>query len=95
MPAVPSFSDEALQQLTGPAWLAERRRAALARFESTELPSAEEELWRYSRIAALDLDRYRPADPPAGDAGAPLPVPLVDALAAAGPRAGLVVLRDG
>ena len=26
------------------------------------LPSAEEEVWRYSRIAELDLDAYAPAD---------------------------------
>jgi Fe-S cluster assembly protein SufD len=51
-------------------------------------------VWRYSRIADLDLDAYRPAP-----AGAPVPggvpaalQPLLDAV---GPRSGLVVVHDG
>ena len=39
----------------------ERRRAAAERLRSTPLPSTEEEVWRYSRIDELDLDRYQPS----------------------------------
>src|SRR5207302_8082205 len=58
------------------------------------LPSEAEEVWRYSRVSALDLDSFTPlpadAAPPAG---APDAVGL--ALDATGDRAGLLVLRDG
>jgi Fe-S cluster assembly protein SufD len=37
------------------------RSEALARAAATELPTAEEEVWRYSRIGELRLDAYRPA----------------------------------
>jgi len=66
----------------GPAWLVERRRAAAERFASTALPSTDEEVWRYSRIGDLDLERYRLAGP--------------DDAAGAGPAASeLVVLAAG
>lgn len=39
----------------------EERVAAAERFAAAELPTTDEEIWRYSRIAELDLDRYRPA----------------------------------
>ena len=39
----------------------DRRGAAATAFAAASLPSAEEEVWRYSRIAELDLDRYAPA----------------------------------
>lgn len=58
-----SFTPERAGALPGPAWLAARRRAAAERFAGSELPSAEEEVWRYSRIGDLDLGRYRPAGP--------------------------------
>jgi Fe-S cluster assembly protein SufD len=47
--------------LGGPAWLAERRALAAGQAEAAALPTAEEEVWRYSPIDALDLDRYAPA----------------------------------
>src|SRR4029453_2540730 len=37
-----------------------RRTAAAERFAASSLPSTEEEIWRYSRIAELDLDAYVP-----------------------------------
>jgi Fe-S cluster assembly protein SufD len=37
------------------------RHAAFDRFAAAALPSAELEEWRYSRIDALELDRYHPA----------------------------------
>ena len=42
----------------GPAWLRASRSAAAERVAAQTLPSAEEEIWRYSRIAELDLDRF-------------------------------------
>ena len=39
----------------GPDWLEQRRRAALAKLETLETPTASEEIWRYSPIASRDL----------------------------------------
>ena len=59
-------------------------------------PTTEEEIWRYSRIAELDLDRFRPVPPELlgqpGDEGAPGGGPVA---AEAGERSGLVVVRNG
>ena len=83
------FSPDASAALGGPDWLRDRRAAALERFTATALPSAEEELWRYSRVAELDLERHRPAvEAPSG--AWDLPAPLRDV-----PRAALVVVRNG
>ncbi|HEV8295900.1 MAG TPA: Fe-S cluster assembly protein SufD [Acidimicrobiales bacterium] len=85
------FGPDAARALGGPRWLQARRLAAAERFASASLPSTEEEVWRYSRIADLDLDRYVPA-PPSGDGvGAEVTPALLDATA----RAGLVIVRDG
>src|SRR5690606_17467979 len=56
-----TFSPDAAAALPGPQWLVDRRRAAAERFAGAELPSAEEEVWRYSRTGDLALDRYRPS----------------------------------
>lgn len=56
-----TFSTDSAAALPGPQWLVDRRRAAAERFAAAELPSAEEEVWRYSRIGDLALDRYRPS----------------------------------
>ncbi len=56
-----TFSTDSAATLPGPQWLVDRRRAAAERFAGSALPSAEEEVWRYSRIGDLDLDRYRPS----------------------------------
>ncbi|HEU5082676.1 MAG TPA: SufD family Fe-S cluster assembly protein [Acidimicrobiales bacterium] len=64
-----AFSIDTAAALSGPPWLVDRRRAAAERFAAAELPTADEEVWRYSRIADLALDRYRPAT--ADDAPAP------------------------
>ncbi len=60
-----AFSTDAAGAVPGPAWQVERRRAAAERFASSDLPTAEEEVWRYSRIGDLDLSTFRPADTPA------------------------------
>jgi Fe-S cluster assembly protein SufD len=89
-----AFAAEAAGALGGPNWLRSRRAAALDRFTATALPSSEEELWRYSRVAELDLERYRPAvEAPATDG--PLPADVQEVLEAAGPRSALIVVRNG
>jgi len=60
-----SFTPDRAAALPGPSWLVDRRREAAERFAATELPSAEEEVWRYSRIGELDLERYEPTGPDA------------------------------
>ncbi|MBV8462823.1 MAG: Fe-S cluster assembly protein SufD [Acidimicrobiales bacterium] len=76
-----------------------RRRAAAAEvFAAAPLPTEKEEVWRYSRIDELDLDRFRPTAPDARpvDAGpTEVPTRLRPLLDAVGTRAGLVVTEDG
>jgi Fe-S cluster assembly protein SufD len=55
---VPAFTPDAARQLTGP-WT-ERRTAAAERVAAAVLPTPDEEIWRYSRITELDLDRFAP-----------------------------------
>ncbi len=51
-----------------PAWLAERRREAFARFRAFPHPGAREEEWRRTDIRALKLDAFAP--PAAGEPAA-------------------------
>ena len=89
-----SLTADASSALPGPEWLRALRSGAHERFASHPLPTDEEEVWRYSRIAQLDLDAFRLAAPDEG-AAATRPRPLGPALEAIGDRAGLVVVRDG
>ncbi len=76
-----------------------RRSAAAATFASSPLPTEKDEVWRYSRIDRLDLDRYVPAGPvPLAGANAPGPSPsdrIHSLVASLGPRSGLVVTING
>ncbi|HUF31927.1 MAG TPA: SufD family Fe-S cluster assembly protein [Acidimicrobiales bacterium] len=71
-----------------------RRAAAVERAGAAELPTTEQEEWRYSRIGELDLDAWLPAvgldQQPAG-----VPDDLLPVLDAVGERAALVVVRNG
>ncbi len=90
-----SFTPDAARALGGPDWLAERRRQAAERLAGITWPTADEEIWRYSRIDQFDLDRYRPltrSDPGLVDGPAPGGGPVA---AEAGERAGLVVVHTG
>lgn len=51
----PAFSPDAARSLAGPDWLRSRRAEAAERALATAWPTAEEELWRYSRIRDLTL----------------------------------------
>ncbi|MGH8977889.1 MAG: hypothetical protein ACRDV7_07420, partial [Acidimicrobiia bacterium] len=64
-----AFSVDAARALGGPDWLVQRRVAAGERFAAMTLPTPQEEIWRYSRIGELDLDRFRPMT--AEELGAP------------------------
>lgn len=91
-----AFTVDAARALSGPPWLAERRLAAAESLPGVAWPTSSEEIWRYSRIDDLDLDRYRPV--PADQLGEPglERAPGGGPLAAeAGARAALVVVRNG
>ena len=90
-----TFPAAASAALRGPQWLQSRRAEAHARFAGAELPTEAAEVWRYSRIGALDLDAYAPVDPDAPLADSRLPAGLAAVVDAAGRRSGLVVLRNG
>src|SRR5258708_28724749 len=91
-----TFTVDAARALGGPTWLAERRVVAAEQLASIAWPTAEQEVWRYSRIGELDLARYRPfveaelGRP--GDERAPGGGPWA---AEAGRHAGMIVVRDG
>jgi Fe-S cluster assembly protein SufD len=99
VPVLSTFTPESASALPGLPWLQRRRADAAATFASSALPSEKDEVWRYSRIDQLDLDRYRPAGsvPPASanDPG-PSPSDRVHSLVASlGARSGLVVTING
>ena len=91
-----AFTPDAARALGGPDWLVERRLAAAEQLDGITWPTDAEEIWRYSRIDELDLDRFRP--PSRDDLGEPGPEPAPGGgpvAAEAGERAGLVVVRNG
>jgi Fe-S cluster assembly protein SufD len=50
---------------------ADARRAAAERAAARDLPTPSEEIWRYSRIDELDLERFAPGSPSSEVVGAP------------------------
>jgi Fe-S cluster assembly protein SufD len=91
-----AFTPEAARALGGPDWLVERRLAAAEQLDGITWPTDAAEIWRYSRIDELDLDRFRP--PSRDELGEPGPEPAPGGgpvAAEAGERAGLVVVRNG
>lgn len=79
----------------GTAAFEARRAAAAARLDDLPaLPAADEEVWRYSRVADLDLEAWDRVD--AGDPGATaVPAEVEALLSSFGHLAGAVVVRDG
>jgi Fe-S cluster assembly protein SufD len=70
-----ALTPDAAAALAGPDWLRDRRTQAAERFLADGLPSPAEEVWRYSRVDEVDLDRLGLAEPgPDGPAG----ITLVD-----------------
>ncbi|HEX2192546.1 MAG TPA: Fe-S cluster assembly protein SufD [Acidimicrobiales bacterium] len=90
------FTVDVAAALPGPSWLRARREAAAERFAALELPTEAEEVWRYSRIDALDLEAYEPVgDEVEAAADGTLPAALEQVLAAVGPCAAVVLVRNG
>jgi Fe-S cluster assembly protein SufD len=90
------FTPGAARALGGPDWLVERRLAAAEQLDGITWPTPAEEIWRYSRIDELDLDRFRPLSRDELGEPGPEPAPGGGPVAAeAGERAGLVVVRNG
>ncbi len=91
-----AFTPDATRNLGGPEWLVQRRVAAAEQLDALSWPTPAEEIWRYSRINELDLDKYRPFAEAelgrAGDERAPGGGPWG---AEAGKHAGMIVVRDG
>ncbi|HET9077686.1 MAG TPA: SufD family Fe-S cluster assembly protein [Acidimicrobiales bacterium] len=90
---LPSFSPQTAAALAGPQFLATDRRAAAERFAAAALPTSTLEEWRYSRIDALDPERYQPLTAPS------TPEPdrgqLGRLLAALGPAVTVIETTDG
>ncbi len=59
MSSVSAFTTDAVRAFDS-SWQ-ELRVAAAERFAASPMPSPSEEIWRYSRIDQLDLDRFTPA----------------------------------
>jgi len=94
MAALTSTFDPAVAgALAGPEWLRARRQAAAGRLGDMELPTSDEEVWRYSLIDELDLEAYV-LPPPGGDTPS-VPEPALAAARSAGDRAATVVVVDG
>jgi len=98
-PILSTFTPEHAAALPGSPWLQARRTAAAEAFASAPLPTEKDEVWRYSRIDRLDLDRYRAPDAAdqgsdggQGSSASDRVRSLVDAL---GPRSGLMVTING
>jgi Fe-S cluster assembly protein SufD len=75
-----------------------RRAVAAEAFSSSPLPSEKEEVWRYSRIDQLELDRFRPAGTstaPAIDPGLSPSDRIHSLIASLGARSGLMVTING
>ena len=60
---VKTITPASVGDFEGAPWLRASRSAAAERLGALAMPSAEEEIWRYSRIAELDLDRFTVAAP--------------------------------
>jgi Fe-S cluster assembly protein SufD len=77
--------------LGGPDWVIGWREEAADRLAAVSPPSAEDEVWRYSRVAEIDPSTFvLPPQPPAE-----IPSGLVPLAGAITERAALVVLVDG
>lgn len=89
MAELSTFTAESAAALGGPGWLRTSRAAAFQRFAEASLPTEADEVWRYSRIAELDLDAYRLAA--VGQGPAEMPPPILPILEAIGPYSALIV----
>jgi len=94
---LPTFTPDNAAALPGAPWLTRRRLAAAESFASSPLPTEKDEVWRYSRIDRLDLERFHPAgsERPGGDPGSSPSGRIHTLVDGLGPRSGLIVTIDG
>ena len=92
-----TFTPDNAATLPGAPWLVRRRVAAAESFGSSPLPTEKDEVWRYSRIDSLDLERFHPAGSvrPGADPGLSPSARIHSLVERLGPRSGLVVTIDG
>ena len=88
--ALKAFTADVSAGLPGPEWLSEIRRKAFEGLEDVDPPSPDEEVWRYSRIADLDLDGFAPLKRQRASNSV-----VEGDLSAFGEMAGVVVIRNG
>ena len=93
-PTLSTFTPDASAALAGPPWLQVRRSRAAAAFAAAELPSTDEEIWRYSRIDDLSLEEFAPAAP-AARSDLVVPAPARAMVGAVPDRAATVVVANG
>ncbi|MEO8692772.1 MAG: Fe-S cluster assembly protein SufD [Acidimicrobiales bacterium] len=87
------FAPDVARSLDGPQWLREFRRGAAERVAAGSLPTADEEVWRYTRIGDLAIDRFHLSDGVSGDARTVAQVQTV--LGAYSDTAAVVVVHNG
>lgn len=97
---VNSLTVEVAEALGGPEWLVRRRVEAAQRALAKSMPDTHEEVWRYSRVAELDLDGYQPVGRSTGSSpslpSSPTAASGADAvIASMGDISGVVVVVDG
>ncbi len=92
-----SFDPAVARALPGPEWLRARRAAAAELAARLDLPSTDEEVWRYSRVDDLDLEAYAWPSGATADTrpGASVPTGARAVVEAVSDRAGSVVTVDG
>lgn len=86
-----ALTPDVARGLGGPEWLAARRHAAAVALDDPRLPTADEEVWRYSRVADVDLAEWAlVTERPTG-----IPDAVTALLDALPERAATVVVRNG
>jgi Fe-S cluster assembly protein SufD len=99
VPVLSTFTPTAATALQGPSWLERRRTDAAERFAARPLPTEKDEVWRYSRIDELDLDRFHPVSGPGEGRGESLDPQTMERVRSLveriGPRSALIVSHNG
>jgi Fe-S cluster assembly protein SufD len=97
--ALTTFTPESAAALPGHAWLQHRRATAAEHFSSSPLPTEKDEVWRYSRIDQLDLERFHPVGSVSGSSadapGLSASERIHSLVSSLGPRSGLMVTING
>jgi Fe-S cluster assembly protein SufD len=92
-----SFDPAVARALPGPEWLRVRREAAAELASGLDLPTTDEEVWRYSRVDDLDLEAYLWPTRASTTAEAEVTVPpgARSVVEAVSERAGSIIVVDG